>query len=78
MKCSGAVKSLQLIGEVKKLTGSKPIAALFEWNGSELKKLHGSDEVQIETYQDEKAAHVTWFSVKEKDDYTFLRFPVAL
>ncbi len=73
---SGAVKILQLVAEVKKLTGSKPIAALFEWNGSELKKLHGSDEIRIETYPDEKAAHVTWFSVKEKDDYTFLRFPV--
>ena len=73
---SGTVKVLQAIAEIKKLTGSKPITSLFEWNGSEVKRLHGSDQVQIETHPQEEATGVTWFSVKEKDDYTFLRFPV--
>ena len=73
---SGASKVLRLIDDIKKLTGSKPIASLFEWDGTEVKRLHGSELVEIETHPDEKAAGVTWFSVMERDDYTFLRFPV--
>ena len=73
---SSAVNALQLITEVKKLTGSKPNAPLFEWDGSEVTRVHGSEQVQIETHTDEKASGVTWFSVREKDDYMVLRFPV--
>jgi len=73
---SGTVKVLQFIAEIRKLTGSKPIASLFEWDGSEVKRVYGSEQVEIETQPDDKAAGVTWFWVKEKDDYTFLRFPV--
>ena len=73
---SGAVKAMQFVGEIKKLTGSKPIAYFFEWDGSEVKRVHGSEHVEIETHPDKEATSVTWFSVKEKDDYTFLRFAV--
>ena len=73
---SSLLSGLQLMAEVKKLTGSEPIVSLFDWNGSEIKLVHGDEQIEIETSLEGQVAGVTWFFVKEKDDYTYLRFPV--
>lgn len=70
----GAGKSiLQGLEFIRGIKDSSVISAYFKLDGS---RIAGSDKIEIEKHPDKGRNDVWWFSVKELQDYTFVRVPV--
>ena len=56
------------------LAGSDVTSAYFDWAGN---RIAGSEDIEIEVQPDGDGRNeaVWWFSVKEREEYSFIRFP---
>ena len=69
---------LQVMEQIRGIADSSVISAYFKWDGS---RIEGSDKIEVERIFEDEAPHemdgMWWFSVKEVEDYAFVRMPLV-